>query len=106
MNNRKSKFTAGKILRLLEQHHSELAYFGVQKIGLFGSYRRGDPTGESDMDFLVVLDKPSFDSYMGVKIFLEDLFGCKVDLVLEIIRDILENKLPGLRAQVKKMLEE
>lgn len=35
------------------------------------------------MDFLVVLDLPTFDTYMNVKIFLEDLFDCKVDLVME-----------------------
>lgn len=35
------------------------------------------------MDFLVVLEKPTFDAYMEVKFFLEDLFGCTVDLVLE-----------------------
>ncbi len=79
----KSRYTAEKILRLLKQHRSELVQFGVRKIGLFGSYRRGTPHVQSDMDFLVVFEKPSFDSYMDVKIFLEDLFGCQVDLVLE-----------------------
>jgi uncharacterized protein len=85
MNNpkRKPRYTAEIILRLLKQHRSELVQFGVRKIGLFGSYRRGNPHSESDMDFLVVFEKPTFDGYMDVKIFLEDLFGCKVDLVLE-----------------------
>lgn len=35
------------------------------------------------MDFLVVLERPSFDNYMDLKFFLEDLFSCKVDLVME-----------------------
>ncbi len=35
------------------------------------------------MDFLVTLERPSFDDYMNVKLLLEDLFGCEVDLVLE-----------------------
>lgn len=35
------------------------------------------------MDFVVVLARPSFDDYMAVKFYLEDLFGCAVDLVPE-----------------------
>ena len=56
---------------------------GVRKIGLFGSYRRGTSTIDSDIDFLITLENSSFDAYMDVKFFLEDLFHCKVDLVLE-----------------------
>jgi predicted nucleotidyltransferase len=50
---------------------------------LFGSYRRGIATPDSDMDFLVTLERSSFDDYMDLKFFLEDLFGCTVDLVPE-----------------------
>ena len=32
---------------------------------------------------VVQFDKKSFDGYMNVKAFLESLFGCRVDLVLE-----------------------
>ena len=37
----------------------------------------------SDLDFLVEFEKKSFDAYMDLKAFLETLFGCRVDLVLE-----------------------
>jgi predicted nucleotidyltransferase len=74
---------ASEILRILEQNSVRLRQMGVRKIGLFGSYRRGTPASESDMDFLVVLERPSFDTYMDLKFFLEDLFGCRVDLVME-----------------------
>lgn len=90
----KHKFTSKKILNSLEQHKAELSQMGVRKIGLFGSYRRGDATSASDMDFLVALEKPSFDGYMNVKFFLEDLFSCEVDLVLE------ETIKPRLRPQI------
>ena len=72
-----------EILDTLARHRETLRMMGVRKIGLFGSYRRGTPTADSDMDFLVTLEEPSFDGYMNVKFFLEDLFQCKVDLVLE-----------------------
>jgi predicted nucleotidyltransferase len=56
---------------------------GVRKIGLFGSFKRGQARRKSDIDILVVLEKPTFDSYMEVKFYLEDLFERKVDLVME-----------------------
>ena len=77
------RWTRREILDLVAQHRDELRAMGVRKIGLFGSYRRGTPTAGSDMDFLVTLEEPSFDGYMDVKFFLEDLFQCEVDLVLE-----------------------
>ena len=36
----------------------------------------------SDLDFVVEMENETFDSYMDLKEFLEDLFHCKVDLVL------------------------
>jgi predicted nucleotidyltransferase len=77
------RWTAQDILDALSQHREELRAMGVRTIGLFGSYCRETPTASSDMDFLVTLEEPSFDGYMDVKFFLEDLFQCRVDLVLE-----------------------
>jgi predicted nucleotidyltransferase len=37
---------------------------------------------KSDLDFVVELDERTFDRYMDLKLFLEELFGCRVDLVL------------------------
>jgi uncharacterized protein len=79
----KKIYTSSIILHTLQQNGSILKGMGVQKIGLFGSFQRGSARTESDMDFLVKMDHPTFDSYMDVKIFLEDLFNCKIDLVLE-----------------------
>lgn len=80
--NRK-QLTVYQILQTLEQNKSMLKTLGVRKIGLFGSYTHGSSRMESDIDFLVQLDQPTFDNYMNLKIFLEDLFLCKIDLVLE-----------------------
>ena len=76
-------WTSQEILQTLSKHKKALIGMGVRKIGLFGSYRRDTPSSASDMDFLVILERNSFDGYMNVKIYLEDLFGCPVDLVLE-----------------------
>ena len=77
------KWTAQRILDALAEHRDELRAMGVRKIGLFGSYLRGNPAPGSDMDFLVTLEHFSFDAYMEVKFLLEDLFQREVDLVLE-----------------------
>ena len=83
MAKRLSSQTPEAILAALNAHADRLRALGAVKIGLFGSYRRGTPRPGSDMDFLVTLARPSFDDYMSLKFFLEDLFACDVDLVLE-----------------------
>lgn len=59
--------------------------FGVKRIGIFGSFARGEEREDSDLDVLVVFEEgqKTFDNYMDLKFFLEDLFGRKVDLVTE-----------------------
>jgi len=81
--NHKKLNTSSKILHTLQQNGTILKRMGVRKIGLFGSYQRGSARADSDMDFLVQMDHPTFDNYMDLKIFLEDLFNCKIDLILE-----------------------
>ncbi len=75
--------TTEGILCTLNEHAAELRRLGVLKIGVFGSHRRGDARPDSDIDLLVTLARPSFNDYMDIKLYLEDLFGRPVDLVLE-----------------------
>jgi uncharacterized protein len=74
--------TKNEIMELLQKHQSDLRRFGVRRLSLFGSSARGEAIEGSDLDFLVEFHKKSFDAYMDFKFFLEDLFGCKVDLVI------------------------
>lgn len=74
--------TCAEILRLWKEHHSQLVDLGVQRLGIFGSVARGEAGPESDVDVLVELDQRTFDRYMDLKIFLEDLLGRRVDLLL------------------------
>ena len=81
------------VLTLLRQHESILEErFGVKRIGIFGSFVRGEERSESDVDVLVVFqkDEETFDHYMDCKFYLEDLFDRKVDLVIE---DTIKNRL-------------
>ena len=56
--------------------------YSVRKIGVFGSFVRGNASADSDVDILVELADPTFDNYMDLKFRLEEMFGRKVDLVL------------------------
>jgi predicted nucleotidyltransferase len=71
------------ILQTLVTHKSQLADFGVRQIGLFGSYVRNEATENSDIDFLVDIrkDKKTFNNFLSLNYYLEDLFGKKVELV-------------------------
>ena len=57
--------------------------FGVERIGVFGSFARGEEGASSDVDVLVEFrpGHKTFDNFMDLKFFLEDLFGRNVDLV-------------------------
>jgi hypothetical protein len=70
------------ILNALQENREVIRRFGVQRLGLFGSYARGEETEASDLDFVVEFEIKSFDAYMGLKEFLEELFGRRVDLVI------------------------
>ena len=72
-------------LALLRQQASVIAdRYGVRRIGLFGSFARGGGGPASDVDVLVEFADTfvTFDRYMDLKIFLEDLFARRVDLVI------------------------
>jgi hypothetical protein len=76
-------WTAESILQTLAAHRETLYRLGARKLGLFGSYARGEQMPDSDMDFVVTLARPSFDDFMDIQLFLENLFRCKIDLGLE-----------------------
>jgi predicted nucleotidyltransferase len=65
--------------------HEELIRqkFGVKRIGIFGSFVRGEAKEGSDVDVIVEFreDAENFDNYIELKYFLQEAFGRDVDLV-------------------------
>ncbi len=56
--------------------------FGVRRLALFGSTARDEAREDSDLDILVEFDRgPRFLTFMGLKVFLEDHVGTRIDLV-------------------------
>ena len=68
-------------IQTLRRHRAEVDAFGVHRIGVFGSHARDEVDEDSDVDVLVEFDKPTFDNFMDLIFYLEDLFGLEVDLV-------------------------
>ena len=83
MNNSQSILYRDDIVTIL-QGQMVRSRFGIKSLSLFGSVARNEATQESDLDFIVNFDGIiTFDRYMDLKIFLEDLFGKKIDLAIE-----------------------
>lgn len=78
---KKPTLTRAKILKTLREHQDVLEKYSVKRIGLFGSYARGDQTAKSDIDFLVEFDRPTYDNFYGLCVFLERLFERKVEVL-------------------------
>ena len=84
------------IIEKIKLNMEQIKGFGVEKIGLFGSYIQNRQKADSDIDILVQFEKgrKTFDNYMSLKFFLENLFERKVDLVIS------EAVKPDLKPQI------
>jgi len=70
------------IVNFISEHKAEFEQkFGAKKIGLFGSYARGEVREGSDIDIVVELEKPDLFFMIGIKQAIEEALGCKVDVV-------------------------
>lgn len=77
--------TKEEILKILEEELPLLRQkYGISKIGLFGSYSRGDQDAESDIDLLVQFERPiGFFKFVAIEEYLKEKLGGKVELVTE-----------------------
>lgn len=66
--------------------------FAVNRIGIFGSYAEKKSSEASDIDLLVEFNGPVGWKFFSLEIFLEKIFGKKIDLVT----------IDAIRANMKK----
>ncbi len=60
------------------------AQYGAHDVRVFGSLARGEARPDSDVDILITLEpERSLLDLIALKLDLEDLLGCKVDVVTE-----------------------
>jgi predicted nucleotidyltransferase len=71
------------LFEALVNQNLRLRQFHVKRLGVFGSFARGDQNDESDIDFIVEFetDAKSFDNLMQLGFFLEETLGRKVELI-------------------------
>jgi predicted nucleotidyltransferase len=81
----------------LRAHRQDLESFGINFLALFGSVARDEASHDSDLDILVGFEgRITFDRYMDLKFYLEDLLNTPVDL--------MTHKM--LRAEIKDAVEQ
>ena len=73
-----------QVLAILADRQQELEALGVKSLDLFGSVARDEARPDSDIDFLVdfSIEASLFDLFR-LQHYLEDLFGCEIDLGTE-----------------------
>jgi uncharacterized protein len=72
------------VLQRLSSNRDRIKAFGVKEIGLFGSFARNTAIRDtSDIDLLIEFypDKKTFDNFMDLSFYLDDLMGRKVEIV-------------------------
>ncbi len=70
------------IIRILNKNRNIIEKeFSVEKIGIFGSYAKGIQTESSDIYILVEFKNPTYDNFINLAFYLENLFGKRIDLI-------------------------
>ena len=90
--------TKNEFIELLHSSDKLLArQFGVRSLRLFGSVAREEHTSESDVDICVETETPNPFLIIDLKEYLENLFGCSVDIVR-----FRENMNPYLKERIER----
>jgi len=86
-----------EIITKLAEHAEELRErFSVKTLAVFGSAVRDELTDTSDIDILVIFkQKATFDLFMDLKFYLEELLEADIDLVTD----------KALRPKVRQAIE-
>jgi predicted nucleotidyltransferase len=92
------------IVQILREAFPYLASaYGVSRVALFGSFAKGSPRADSDVDLLVELKGPLGLRFMDMADYLEEKLGRKVDILT---RDgLLDIRIPQVSKTISENLE-
>ena len=78
-----TNITKKVILQKVRDNKEEIRKFGITRIGLFGSFVRGEQNVDSDIDLLVefVKGKKTFRNFIGFSEYMESVLGNKVEVL-------------------------
>jgi predicted nucleotidyltransferase len=92
-------YTLEAIMEKLRAFKPELQRkYPISRLGVFGSYARGEANEDSDIDVAVELNGPMGLSFVAMANEIEDLFGIKVDVVPK--RSIKPMYLPSVEKDI------
>jgi predicted nucleotidyltransferase len=91
--------TKEKISEILREKYPYLnSEYGVKRLGLFGSYAKGEQTEDSDVDIVAEFEKPIGLKFIELAEYIEKILGKEADILTreglkqitakKIIRDI------------------
>ncbi|WP_310834059.1 nucleotidyltransferase family protein [Aetokthonos hydrillicola] len=88
--------TLEEIKQILRQNKPLLEQqYRITKLGIFGSYARGEQTEESDVDLLIDYDQaPTLFKLVELRDYLSSAIGIKVDVVTQ----------NGLKPRIRKLV--
>ena len=76
-----------KLMHILHSQKDRILSYGVRSLSIFGSFAKDHNINkESDIDFLVEFEagKKTFDNFIDLNFFLEDITGRKVELLTQL----------------------
>lgn len=75
--------TKEQVFERVRSHRAAIRQFSAARLGLFGSFVRGQQQDGSDVDFVVEFEegKKTFRNFIDLAYYLEDLMARKVDLL-------------------------
>ena len=71
------------LINRLMKNEEKILSFGVERIGIFGSFVRNEMRADSDVDFFVEFKEgyKNYDNFMDLAFFLKELTGREIELV-------------------------
>ncbi|MCS6907099.1 MAG: nucleotidyltransferase family protein [Anaerolineales bacterium] len=92
-----------EVIALLRQHYAHLAtQYGIRRIGLFGSFARGESDEASDVDLVVEFERPIGFRFVELAEYLENLLGRKVDLLTPV--GVSQIRLPWIATEIEQSI--
>ena len=75
--------TKAELFSLIADNSKPLQDFGVKRLGIFGSFVKGEVKDSSDVDFLIEIEKDfkTLKNLIGLSRYLSSLTGRKVEIV-------------------------